>query len=133
MKILTLLNTNKYKLLAILLAALCIYLFFQGLKKDYSLDTYKLQQRLLEEKRQEITKTREAYQSVIDMQEKKILVLQLRDSVLAVHAAEIQTKIKYIESSSYVKEKLQPVTNYTDADLQQYFNNLQPMQEPTDY
>lgn len=133
MKILTLLNTNKYKLLAILLATLCIYLFFQGLKKDHSLDTYKLQQRLLEEKRQEITKTREAYQSVIDMQEKKILVLQLRDSVLAVHAAEIQTKIKYIESSSYVKEKLQPVTNYTDADLQQYFNNLQPMQEPTDY
>lgn len=115
------------------MAGLCLLFFIQGLKKDHSLDTYKLQQRLLEGNRQEIIKTRAAYETIITEQERKITTLYLRDSVLAVHAADIQSKIKYIESAKYVKEKLTPVNNYTDADLLQYFNDIKPMPEPTDY
>jgi predicted RND superfamily exporter protein len=136
MKIFSFIKANKYPIAIcaiFALVALCLFFFFQGLKKDHSLDTYKLQQRLLEDNRQEIVKTRAAYETIIAEQEKQITVLYLRDSVLAVHAADIQSKIKYIESPKYVKEKLQPVNNYTDADLQQYFDNLKPMPEPVDY
>lgn len=115
------------------MAGLCLLFFFQGLKKDHSLDSYKLEQRLLEDNRKEIEKTRAAYEIIIADQEKKITVLYLRDSVLAVHAADIQAKIKFIESAKYVKQKLTPVNNFTDADLQQYFDNLKPMPEPIDY
>lgn len=133
MKILNIIKQNRWQIVAALLAAGCLYLFFQGLKKDHSLDTYKVEQRLKEESRQEIIKTRALYEAIITDQEKKISALQVRDSVLAVHASEIQTKIKTIETPAYVKEKLQPVNNYTDADLQQYFNDLKPMPEPVDY
>jgi len=136
MKLFHFIKSNKYPIAVtgfFSMAGLCLLFFIQGLKKDHSLDTYKLQQRLLEDNRQEIVKTRAAYETIIAEQEKQITVLYLRDSVLAVHAADIQSKIKYIESPKYVKEKLQPVNNYTDADLQQYFNNLQPMPEPVDY
>ena len=114
-------------------AAGCILLFFQGLKKDHSLDVYKIRQELLEEKRTEIQKTRSVYQSIIDEKERLILSLSIRDSVLAAHASEIQNKINYIESPAYVKEKIRPVDAYSDADLQRYINNLQPMPEPNDY
>ncbi len=136
MKIFQFIKANKYPIAVIgffAMAGLCLFFFFQGLKKDHRLDTYKLQQRLLEDNRKEIVKTRAGYETIISEQEKQITVLYLRDSVLAVHAADIQSKIKYIESQKYVKEKLQPVNNYTDADLQQYFNDLKPMPEPVDY
>lgn len=136
MKIFSFIKANKYPIAIcaiFALVALCLFFFFQGLKKDHSLDTYKLQQRLLEDNRQEIVKTRAAYETIIADQEKKITILYLRDSVLAVHAADIQGKIKTIESAKYVREKLTPVNNYTDADLQQYFNDLKPMPEPVDY
>lgn len=136
MKIINQIQRHKFNILLtafIAVIVLCVWFFIQGLKKDHSLDNYKLQHRLLEDTRKEIEKIRVPYEAIIAEQEKQITILYLRDSVLAVHAADIQSKIKYIESPKYVKEKLQPVNNYTDADLQQYFNNLQPMPEPVDY
>lgn len=136
MKLLSFIQKNKYPIVvALLFIAIVAFVvvLFQSFKKDYSYQLFKQKMEYQEQAREAIIKERQAWQELALQQTKHIITLQVKDSLSALHAAEIQTKIQTISNPVYVKEKIAPIDNYSDADLQQYFNNLPSVPEPNDY
>ncbi len=116
-----------------LAAAGCVMLFINGLKKDHSLDAHKLEQRLQDEKRQEVQKLRSVYLNQVQQLQQQITTLQIKDSLLALQGAVYETKIKTISTPQYVYEQIAPVYNYNDAELLDFYNNLPDTRQPNDY
>lgn len=133
MKIFNWIQANKYPLMVIaffIVVALCVWLFFQGLSKDHSLDKVRMQFEYKEQERQKIIEVRAKLQPVIDSLNRQIISLEIRDSLLSVRSAAIDARIKEISKPIYVKEKIKQVESYSGNDLLNYLNKLP---EPNDY
>lgn len=136
MKAITWIQTNKFSIAVTIIlgmAALCLYFFFQGLKKDHSLELVKQQIQLKEEARKQIIEVRNQWQAIADQQGRTIMALQVRDSVLTAMAAANNNYIQKISNKEYAKGKIQSVDNYSDTDLRQYIISLPAVPEPNDY
>jgi len=105
----------------------------QSLKSSNEMQVYKVQQQLLEEKRQAVIQTRAVYENQVTQLQQQLVILRVQDSVIAAHAGELQNKINQISTPVYVQQKIAPINSYGDAELQQYFNNLQQPVQPNDY
>ena len=136
MKLFSAIQKNKYAIVVVLFfitAAACIWLLFQSFKKDYSYQLFKQKMEYQEQARQAVIKERMAWEQLALQQTKQIIAMQVKDSVTAAHANEIANKIQTISTPTYVKQKIAPIADYSDADLQQYFNALPATAEPNDY
>jgi len=133
MKIFKWAQQHKYQIGFFLVAALCIYFFIQGLKKDHSLDLVKQKMEMKEQERESIIKVREFYQPIIEQYNRNILSIQIRDSLINTRAMENLNQIKTISTPKYVKQKTEAIDALSDPDLRGYFINLPTVPEPNDY
>jgi len=133
MKIFNWIQQHKYPIMVtafFITVAMCLYFFFQGLKKDHTLDMVKQELQLKEQNRQLIIESRKPLLQIIDQQNQQILTLQIRDSLVNTMASQNAIKIQQISTSQYAKQKTAVIDNLSDTDLQHYFNALP---EPNDY
>lgn len=133
MKIFNWIEKHKYPLMVIaffVAVIFCLIIFFQSLKKDHTIDMAKYQLKTMEETRVQIEAAREPLLKTIAEKDKEIADWKVRDFEAKNAISELSNRIDNLPKKQY--EKIQAVNNFSDADLQQYFNNL-PVQSDNDY
>lgn len=133
MKIFNWIQLHKYPIMVtafFIALGMCLYFFFQGMKKDYTLELTIQKLDYQEQARQAVIKERMAWEQLMLEQTKTIIGLRLKDSLVNSMAGQNAIKIQQISNPQYAKEKTLAVDNFSDADLQHYFDSLR---EPNDY
>jgi len=113
-----------------LLGFIIIYLLFQSLKKDHTLDMVKMEMKLKEESRQEIIKLRAELELTEKALDAQIYTLHIKDSLVAINDLLINNRLSNLPKK--YNEKATQINNFSDADLLDYFNKL-PVQPNNDY
>lgn len=129
-QIMDLLNKYKFHIIIVALGLWVVHLMLKGLKKDHSLDLVHQEIKFQKAAEEKIIQLRAVYDSQAVSLSRQILVMQIRDSLLATKVTQTSNQIRYISTPEYVKQKTQAVDNFSDADLQHYFNSLP---SPNDY
>ena len=133
MKLFNWIRKYKYPIVVILLfvtIAICVFMSIQALKSDHSLDKVKLEMKLKEDARLQLEKERAAWQQIVNQQTINIQVLRAKDSVVQLYITDLNYRIDNLPKQ--YNEKAKAINNFSDADLQQYFNQL-PVQPDNDY
>lgn len=120
MKVLTWIEKNKYPIMVaafFLVVALLLYVFFQSLKKDHTLDMTRQELKLKEENRLQIEKERAAWQALVDSKDEFIRAQE--DSLLI-------NDLKGKNLNKQQHEKFKAINNYGSDELRDYFRNLRP-------
>lgn len=118
------LNKYKYQVIIAILIIAVLYLFFQGIKKDHTLDLIKLEIKLKEDARQEIIKLRAVYENKEKELDAKIYILHIKDSLIALQNILIDNRLNSLPKK--YNEKATEINNLNDADLLDYFNKIEP-------
>lgn len=118
------LNKYKYQFIIAILIIAVLYLFFQGIKKDHTLDLIKLEIKLKEDARQEIIKLRAIYENKEKELDTKIYSLHIKDSLIALQNILIDNRLNSLPKK--YNEKATEINNLNDADLLDYFNKIEP-------
>lgn len=118
------LNKYKYQFIIAILIIAVLYLFFQGIKKDHTLDLIKLEIKLKEDARQEIIKLRAVYENKEKELDAKIYSLHIKDSLIALQNILIDNRLNSLPKK--YNEKATEINNLNDADLLDYFNKIEP-------
>lgn len=118
------LNKYKYQFIIAILIIAVLYLFFQGIKKDHTLDLIKLEIKLKEDARQEIIKLRAVYENKEKELDAKIYILHIKDSLIALQNILIDNRLNSLPKK--YNEKATEINNLNDADLLDYFNKIEP-------
>ena len=124
---------NKYGLSVaglFLLSFIIIYLFFQSLKKDHTLDMVRMEIKLKEESRAEIIKMRSVLEQTEKQLDTQIYTLHIKDSLVALSNLIIDNRLANLPKKQY--EKVKQIDNLSDAELLNYFNKIEP-QPNNDY
>lgn len=124
---------NKYQLSVLglfLLSFIIIYLFFQSMKKDHTLDMVRMEIKLKEESRQEILKLRSVHEQTEKQLEVQIYTFHIKDSLVALNNILIDNRLASLPKKEH--EKVKEIDNLNDADLLDYFNKIEP-QPNNDY
>lgn len=124
---------NKYPLAVaglFLLSFIIIWLFFQSLKKDHTLDMVRMEIKLKEENRQEILKMRSVLEQTEKQLETQIYTLHIKDSLVELNNLIIDNRLSSLPKKEH--EKVKEIDNLMDGDLLDYFNNIKP-QPNNDY
>ena len=117
---------NKYPLMVaafFLVVVLLLYVFFQSLKKDHSLDMTRQELKLKEENRLLIEKERAAWQAMVDSKDEYIRAQ--KDSLLI-------NDLKSKNLNKQYNEKAKAINSFGSDELRDYFRNL-PNQTDNDY
>lgn len=133
MKLFNWIRKYKYPIVVILLfvtIAVCVFMYVQALKSDHSLDRVKLEMKLKEDARLQLEKERAAWQQIVNQQTINIQVLRAKDSVVQLYITDLNYRIDNLPKQ--YNEKAKAINNFSDVDLQQYFNQL-PVQPDNDY
>lgn len=133
MKILNWIYKYKYPLMVtafFIVVIICLYLFIQSLKKDHSLDMVKFQLKTLEEERIKEVAIRKPLLDIIDVKNNEIADLKKKDIETQAAIMNLESRIDNLPKQ--YNEKAKAINNFSDADLQQYFNSL-PVQPDNDY
>lgn len=129
----SLVEKNKYPLAVaglFLLSFIIIYLFFQSLKKDHTLDMVRMEIKLKEESRQEIIKLRNVLEQTEKQLDTQIYTLHIKDSLVALNNVIIDNRLAGLPKK--YNEKAKEIDNLMDGDLLDYFNKIEP-QPNNDY
>ncbi len=124
---------NKYQLSVagiFLLSFIIIFLLFQSLKKDHTLDMVRMEIKLKEENRQEILKLRSVLEQTEKQLDLQIYTLHIKDSLVALNNLIIDNRLNNLPKK--YNEKAKEINTLDDAGLLNYFNNLEP-QPNNDY
>lgn len=126
---------NKYKFevaLAgnIMMLLLVVYLFFNAIKKDHTLELYKLEMLMKEKAREAIIQERRSWEDKELQLNIQITTLQIKDSLLALQTQIIDNRLAGLPKK--YNEKAKEIDNLMDGDLLDYFNKLEP-QPNNDY
>lgn len=133
MKAFAWIEKNKYPLVVVALfiaIALIVLFFIQSLKKDHSLEVFKMKMELKEEARMQLERERSVWQQIVNEKTVNIEILRAKDSVVQLYISDLNNSLNNLPKK--YNEKAKAINNYSDADLQQYFNQLPP-QPDNDY
>lgn len=106
-----------------IVVALLLFVFFQSLRKDHSLDMVKQELKLKEENRVLIEQERKAWQQIVESKDE--FIRSQKDSLLV-------NDLKSKNLNKQYNEKAKAINNYGSDELREYFRNL-PNQTDNDY